>query len=124
MFEPQRIDHRIFSYNPRLEKVKRFVDGHFSEPVSLKIAAEVAGLEYTYFSKLFHQKTGVCFRDWLSSVRVMRAMEIMTTRDLSITVVAITVGFHDLRTFERAVEKHTGLSPRALKNRLRPRIPS
>ncbi len=124
MFEPQRINHRIFSYNPRLEKVKRFIDGHFSEPVSLEIAAEVAGLEKTYFSKFFHQKTGICFRDWLSSVRVTRAMEIMTTQDLPITEVAFTVGFQDLRTFERAIEKHTGLSPRAVKNQLRPRNPS
>ena len=93
-------------------------------PLSLEIAAEVAGLEKTYFSTFFHQKTGICFRDWLSSVRVMRAMEIMTTEDLPITDVAFTVGFQDLRTFERAVEKHTGLTPRAVKDWLRPRIPS
>lgn len=120
MFERQRIDQRIFNYDPRLSKVKRFVDDHFSEHVSLKLAAEVAGLEKTYFSKFFHQKTGIRFRDWLSSERVIHAMEIMRARNLSITEVAFTVGFQDLRTFERAVEKHTGLNPRALKERLRP----
>lgn len=116
----QRIDRRIFSYDPRLSKVKRFVDDHFSEHVTLEDAAEAAGLEKTYFSKFFHQKTGVCFRDWLSAERVMRAIEIMRTRNLPITEVAFTVGFQDLRTFERAVEKHTGLNPRALKETLRP----
>ena len=115
-----RIDQRIFSYDPRLSKVKHFVDHHFSEPVSLEAAAEAAGLEKTYFSKFFHQKTGVCFRDWLSAERVTHAIEIMKARNLSITEVAFTVGFQDLRTFERAVEKHTGLNPRALKETLRP----
>lgn len=116
----QRIDRRIFSYDPRLSKVKRFVDDHFSEPVTLEDAAEAAGLEKTYFSKFFHQKTGICFRDWLSAERVMRAIEIMKSRNLPITEVAFTVGFQDLRTFERAVGKHTGLNPRTLKETLRP----
>jgi len=121
MLEPKTIDDRIFSYNPRLSKVKRFVDANLTERVSLDLAARVAGLEKTYFSKYFREKTGSCFRDWLSAMRVKRAMEFMTVRDLSITEIAFTVGFQDLRTFERAVERCTGLSPRAVKNRLRPR---
>jgi len=120
MGAPGGMDSRIFSYYPRLEKVKRFVDRHFSETVNLSRAAEVAGLEKTYFSRFFHDKTGVCFHDWLSWVRVTHAMEIMKSRDLSITQIGFAVGFQDLRTFERAVEKCTGTSPRALKNRLRP----
>ena len=120
MIECRPVDERIFSYDPRLSKVKQFVEKHFSEPVNLEIAAEVAGLEKTYFSKFFHQKTGVCFRDWLSSERVTRAIDLMRTRNLPITDVAFAVGFQDLRTFERAVEKHVGLTPRMLKERLRP----
>lgn len=124
MFESKNIDDRIFSFNPRLGKVKQFVDANLTEPVSLDRVAGVAGLEKTYFSKYFREKTGVCFRNWLSTVRVNRAMEIMTSRDLSITEIAFAVGFQDLRTFERAVERCTGLSPRAVKNRLRPRLGS
>jgi len=119
MLEPRAIDSWIFSYNPRLGKVKKFVDTHFAEPVSLDTVAGVAGLEKTYFSKYFHEKTGACFRDWLSTVRVKRAIEIMMVRDLSITEVAFAVGFQDLRTFERTVEKHTGLTPNAVKKQLR-----
>lgn len=121
MLEPRTVDDRIFSYNPRLNKVKQFVDANLTEPVSLGLVADAAGLEKTYFSKYFRAKTGICFRDWLSAMRVNRAMEIMTTRDLSITAIAFAVGFQDLRTFERAMERCTGLSPRAVKNRLRPR---
>ena len=122
MFDPRHIDHPIFSYDPRLEKVKRFVDDHLGGPVSLGVAADVAGLEKTYFSKFFRRKTGICFRDWLSAVRVRRALELMTARALSITEIAFAVGFRDLRTFERAVERCTGLCPSAVRNRLRPRI--
>jgi len=124
MKQPKKIDDWIFSFNPRLNKVKRFVDANLAEPLSLDRAAGVAGLERTYFSKYFREKTGICFRDWLSTMRVNRAMQIMSIRDLSITEIAFAVGFQDLRTFERAVERCTGLSPKAVKNRLRPRLGS
>jgi two-component system response regulator YesN len=111
---------QAFSYYPRLAKVKRYVDRNLLEAVDLSRAAEIAGLEKTYFSKFFHDKTGVCFHDWLSQVRVTRAADLMRSRDLSITEVAFAVGFRDLRTFERVVEKCTGMSPRVLKKTLQP----
>lgn len=119
MFDSHNIDSQIFSYNPRLKKVKKFIDAHFSEHLSLERVSGVAGLERTYFSKFFREKTGICFREWLSAVRVKRAMEIMLARDAPITEIAFEVGFQDLRTFERAVGRCTGLSPKAVKNRLR-----
>lgn len=122
MFDTHLIDSGIFRYDPRLNRVKEFVDAHFADPVSLDTIAGVAGLEKTYFSKYFREKTGVCFRDWLSAVRVQRAMDIMTARDVSITKIAFAVGFQDLRTFERAVEKCTGLTPNAVKKQLRLRV--
>lgn len=121
MFEPDVIDAQVFSYNPRLKKVKQFIDAHFSEPVDLELVSGVAGLERTYFSKFFREKTGIRFRDWLSAVRVRRAMDIMLARDEPITTIAFEVGFQDLRTFERAVGKCTGLSPKVVKKRLRAR---
>ena len=36
----------------------------------LAVAASVAGLEKTYFSKFFHAKTGICFHDWLAHIRI------------------------------------------------------
>lgn len=117
---PRLMDPRVFRYYPRLARVKRFVDSSLAESIDLSRAAEVAGLEKTYFSRFFHDKTGVRFHQWLNWTRVSRAMEIMRYRDATITEIAFAVGFQDLRTFERAVERCTGTSPRMLKNRLRP----
>lgn len=116
------VDPRVFDYYPHLRNVKLHVDRHYCEPISLAVAAEVAGLERTYFSKYFRSKTGVNFRDWLRGVRVERALEMLTHDDCTITDVAFAVGFQDLRTFERAMERCTGASPLAAKRRLRPLI--
>jgi AraC-like DNA-binding protein len=115
-YESQNIS---FIYYPRLEKLRIHVESHIAEPLCLERAANIAGLEKTYFSKFFHDKTGICFRDWLNQVRVSRAFELLKQSDLSITEVAYEVGFQDLRTFERAVKKHLGCTPMAMKKQLK-----
>lgn len=129
MFQPKKINYQAFHYDPCLGKVKEYVDRHYRERLNLQVVAEVAGLERKYFSKFFHEKTGVCFSDWLSWVRVNHAIELMANGDRplteqSLTEIAVEVGFHDLRTFERAIENWTGHTPRSVKSSLRSPVSS
>ena len=118
--DPSRINRAAFDYYPQLRRVKRFVDENYSENLSLSRVARVAGLERSYFSTFFHSKTGVCYRDWLSHKRVMLAARRLAESDHSITSTAYSVGFNDLRTFERAFKKWFGQTPSAYKAQARP----
>lgn len=122
MLDRDDFETRIFSYYLPLQRVREFVDRNLSEPIPLRTAARAAGLEEKYFSAFFHRKTGVCFRDWLAARRVERAIEILKQRDDTITSVAASVGFQDLRTFERAFKRLTGLTPREFKRSVAPEI--
>lgn len=118
--DPSRINRAAFDYYPPLRRVKSFVDENYSENLPLSRVARVAGLERSYFSAFFHSKTGVCYRDWLSHKRVLLAARRLAESDDSITNVGFSVGFNDLRTFERAFKKWLGQTPRAYKARARP----
>ena len=122
MLDREDFEARIFSYYLPLQRVREFVDRNLSEPIPLRTAARAAGLEEKYFSAFFHRKTGVCFRDWLAGRRVERAIEILKQRDDTITSVAACVGFQDLRTFERAFKRLTGVTPREFKRSVAPEI--
>ena len=129
MIQHNKIDDQAFYYDPSLWKVKEYVDRHYPEPLSLEAVAKIAGLESADFSELFHDKTGIRFDDWLSSVRVIYAIELMAHGDRPLTEqslkkIALEVGFGDLSTFERAVEKFTGRTPRSEKSSLRLSISS
>jgi AraC-like DNA-binding protein len=110
------VDHNAFVYSTRLARIKHFVDKHYAEPLSLQAAARAAGLEKTYFCKYFRRKTGVGYRDWLSRIRVERALRLLRERELTIMAIALEVGFADLRTFERAFQRCTGHCARTIKN--------
>lgn len=109
-----------FAYYPRLKRLKDHVDQHYDEELSLAVAARITGLEKKYFSTFFHEKTGVCFKDWLAHVRIARALEMLKAQDVSITRTAFAVGFQDLRTFERTFKRCTGMTPSAYKRKVRP----
>jgi len=113
------INEAIFFFCPRLAKIKRHVEEHFDEPFTLAQAAEIAALEKTYFSKVFKEKVGVSFVDWLARERIKRAVLMLMDHDHRITDLAFAVGFGDLRTFERAFKKCVGITPRECKNVVR-----
>ncbi len=115
-----RINHAAFDYYGRLGKVKKFVELHYAEQVTLKTAADVACLEKKYFSTFFHAKIGVRFIDFVSYLRVDHAKQLMRQEDTSISEISALVGFHNRRTFERAFRKWTGTSPSQFRDAVRP----
>ncbi|HSR70102.1 MAG TPA: AraC family transcriptional regulator [Acidobacteriota bacterium] len=114
------VEPEAFHYYRRLGRVQDFVLEHYTEPIPLKRAAQVAGMEETYFSDFFSRKVGVPFTRWLSEVRIGRAIELIQGGNHSITFVAHEVGFSNLRTFERAFRKRTGMTPAHYRRLVRP----
>jgi len=118
--ELRTLNERAFDYYPRLDRVRTFVEENLTEPLTLEDAANVAAMERTYFSYFFRQKLGVTFSAWLQYLRVSRALDLIRSRDHSITEVAFAVGFNELGTFQKAFKRWTSLTPRDFKKLARP----
>ena len=119
MSELDGTDQKL-DYYPRLKRLHQYVEQSYSEPIPLEKAAGIVALESSYFSSYFRAKVGITFTDWLRHVRVKKAMELLKTKDFSITEVAYEVGFRDLRTFERAFKKYALKTPREFKKSVLP----
>ena len=104
-FNPARINHRAFSYYPRVSRVDSHLRAHISDPLTLGQAANLVGLEKTYFSAYFHKRSGVRSREWLAYVRVQRAKDLLRVGTGSIRNFCLAVGYRDLRTFQRNFHK-------------------
>jgi AraC-like DNA-binding protein len=122
MRQPKVVNETSFHYYHRLQEIKRFIEEHYMEEISLKKAARIAGLEKKYFSSFFHSKVGIGFKDWLTHLRVARAMDLMKVEDYTIAEVGYSAGFKDIRTFERAFKRCTKRTPRDFKNGVRKTI--
>lgn len=110
-----------FLYYAKLRRVRDYVALHYGDPIPLGVAASVARMERTYFSRFFREKVGIGFHGWLARIRITEAKRTLATSDDSITSVAFAVGFRDLGTFERNFKIWTGLTPLAFKQSREPR---
>ena len=63
------------------------------------------------FSTVFAQETGQTFTEYLTSLRIARARELLRTTDLRSSQIAFEVGYNDAHYFSYLFKKNTGLTP-------------
>ena len=105
------INTKAFDYFPPLRKFCDYFETNYSEPISLRKAASIAGLEQKYFSKMFRFRVGIGFKEWTNLTRIRKAMDAIQREDRSLTMVAFALGFQSSATFQRQFKKYARMSP-------------
>jgi two-component system response regulator YesN len=95
-----------------IEKAKRYIDDNYYREISLENVAEFIYLHPVYLSRMFKQLTGNTFTDYLTEVRIRRAIELMCNKQYKIHVICKKVGYHSTKYFTRVFKKHTGCTPK------------
>ncbi len=93
--------------------VRDYINAHYSD-VSLGIPAlaELVGMSEVYFRKLFKAEAGVSPSQYIISVRLKKAKQIMKYYPfLTLNECALQCGFSSLHYFSRVFRKEFGISP-------------
>lgn len=87
--------------------VLRYIDENFTHNITVERVAERFGYSKNYLSFLFNKYTGMGFCDYLSRVRITRAMNRLSKEkdECSVTAIAMECGFNSMNTFYRAKQK-------------------
>ncbi len=94
-----------------IESAKRMIETEYSTEISLENISSRVNISPRYFSKLFKEETGTNFIDFLTSIRINHAKELMLKTDKSIKEICYEVGYGDPNYFSRLFKKQTGISP-------------
>lgn len=81
---------------------------------TLDDAAKFMGMNPSYLSRIFTDKTGMHLMRYINSVRVEKAVEMLLRGDGNVTEVADKCGFGTIRNFNRIFKLLTGYAPSAL----------
>jgi two-component system, response regulator YesN len=94
-----------------LYKAKEYIETHYAESITLELVAEYVELSPYYFSKLFKDRFGMTFIDYLTEIRINHAKAEMVDPGKSLKEICYSIGYKDPNYFSRVFKKHTGQSP-------------
>jgi AraC-like DNA-binding protein len=95
----------------RLKRVQEYVNAHLDEALSLADLAAVAGLSRMYFAGQFRAATGYRPHDYLLYQRIESAKSMLSSTDMPLAEVALSVGFQAQAHFSTVFKRLTGQSP-------------
>ncbi|MFF2480317.1 helix-turn-helix domain-containing protein [Paenibacillus sp. NPDC058071] len=101
------------SGQPSMERSIDFLETHFSEKITREQLAAIAGISRSHYSILFKQVTGFSPSDYLSRLRVHRAMELLIDGFGTLREIALKVGYKDEFYLSRRFKQQAGAAPSA-----------
>ena len=84
----------------------------YADGITVTEIARRLNLNRSYFSVLFKERTGQTPQEYLTALRMEKAIELMTVYRMSPSIAAMSTGYSDIYSFSRMFKRYTGLSPR------------
>lgn len=89
-----------------------FIDSHYmDEEVSLNTVANVANVSSNHFSALFSQNMGQTFIEYLTTLRMNKAKELLRCTGMRSSEIAGEIGYKDAHYFSYLFKKTQGMTP-------------
>ncbi|WJH33872.1 response regulator [Paenibacillus sp. CC-CFT747] len=98
--------------------VHDYIEAHLHDNLSLDVLAEHVYLHPAYLSRLYKQAAGQRLSDYIKSVRIKKAKELLTDDRLKIHEVAARVGFETSYYFSKVFKKEMKVTPQEYRDRL------
>lgn len=89
-----------------------------TQRITLDDLAKVASMSVSHFCASFKKTFGLAPVECLIQHRMHHAAHLLGNKDMTISEIALQVGYEDLFHFSKMFKKHFGLSPRNLRKRM------
>lgn len=97
--------------NQAIEDIKDYIHNNMADPeMSLSHTAKKFYMNVSYLSRIFKQETGYTFVEYLTKVRMEKAIKLLKETDLKAYQVAESVGISNPHYFSICFKKWTGIS--------------
>lgn len=97
---------------PIVITIQKYIEKHYNNPnLSLTEIADSIGISQTYLTRLLKQELGVSFVDFLTQVRIKKALMLMQDPNIKVYEVAELVGYSSQHYFSNVFKKYFNMSP-------------
>ena len=93
-----------------IRKMKEYIEANYNSDLTLKNLSKIFHYNVAYFGKLFKSNTGMSYNDYVTSVRMEKAKELLNQGE-KVYKVANQVGYQDLDYFNMKFKKYFNALP-------------
>lgn len=94
-----------------VKRTIEFANEYFMQDIHLHQIADVCHMNEKYLGRIFKQRTGSSFREYLTSLRFKQVEARLKTTDESVTEIALSCGFEEITYFNHLFKRTYGISP-------------
>ncbi len=95
-----------------INEAKIYMASHFADPnLMLQDVARAVNMSNSRFSTVFSQQNGQTFTEYLISLRLNKAKELLRETDMKSSQVAMESGYNDSHYFSYIFKKNLGITP-------------
>lgn len=95
-----------------VDKAIAYIDQNYGKDISLEIVADSIFIHPIYLSRVFKEKTGSRFSEYLTRVRLNKAKELLEDHHLKTYQISEMIGYESPKYFSRVFKENIGCSPR------------
>ena len=122
----QLINHMKDSYDKHynnleadtIQQIKQYIMENSQQDISLEKLSSKVGLSPIYISKMFKEKLGINYIDFLTECRIEKAKKLLGDPEKSIKEITIEVGYHEQNYFSKVFKKISHVTPREYRKTL------
>ncbi|MFH1883654.1 MAG: helix-turn-helix domain-containing protein [Planctomycetota bacterium] len=94
-----------------------YIDANYNKPITLADVAKASHLSISRLAHIFKEQMGITIIDYLTSVRIERAKQLLLATDQNCTEICFEVGYNNQSYFTRTFKGLVGMTPRKFKDR-------
>lgn len=98
-------------FDPLIENLKSYIEANLEYEIDLSMLANIFHYNEKYLGRLFKNKTGFSFSEWVNLRRTERAGEMLLYGKESVISISGKVGFNNVTYFNRVFKKYYGVTP-------------
>jgi two-component system response regulator YesN len=97
--------------HPEINRILEYCRQHYNRNISLKAMATMVRMEEHYLSRLFRQKTNDSLINYVQTLRLDKAKELLAHTNQPVAEIGRSVGFPNENYFAKTFRKHFGQTP-------------
>jgi len=94
-----------------IPEIIRYLEEHYTEPITLQAVADYAGYSTAYLSRYFKKATGVCLFAYINKIRIRKGCKLLKHTDKTILEIALAIGYNNVSFFNRCFKRFMNMSP-------------